>query len=249
MSPVDSFGRSQTVLVLGGNSDLGQAIARRMVDDGARTVILAGRDPERPTDPPIDADTDHRYFDAADTASHDKFFNEVFSDHPNIDAVVIAFGVLHSQGSVDQRPELAVEMAQVNYVGAASALLHSERRLRERGGGQLVVLSSLAGLQPRPSNFSYGSTKAGIDFLARGLARTSQRGNVHVLVVRPGFVHTAMTADLPSRPFAVGPEDVADAVVEALSRRAGVVFVPAILKWVMWVLRLLPYPIVARLDR
>lgn len=247
MSPVDSFGRAQGVLLIGGDSDIGRAIVRRMVDNGARKVVLAGRDTTTST-PLFDAEVDRRHFDAAQTASHREFFDGVFADHPDIDVVVFAAGVLHDQLAAEEDPALAVEMAQVNYTGTASALLHSARHLRRRGDGQLVVLSSVAGVRPRGSNFVYGSTKAAIDFLARGLSRRAAESDVHVLIVRPGFVRTSMTRDMEARPFAVSAESVAKAVVDGLARGDQVVWVPGILKWVMGLVRILPPALVDRLD-
>jgi decaprenylphospho-beta-D-erythro-pentofuranosid-2-ulose 2-reductase len=249
MAPMDSFGRPQTVLLLGAKSGIGQAIVARMVGDGARHVILAGRDPEGLTRPEFDADVDHVYFDAAETSAHRKFFDELFETHPAIDVVVVAFGVLRDQMETEAEPELAVEMAEVNYVGAVSALLHASKGLRDRGGGQIVVLSSVAGVTPRRSNFAYGSSKAAVDFFARGLAASLKGTEVRMLVVRPGFVRTAMTAGMKARPFAVSPEKVADAVVEAMAHRSEEIWVPSVLRWVMPALRMLPAGVVEKLDR
>lgn len=248
MSPLDSLGRPRTVLLLGATSDIGRAIVTRMVEDGTRRIILAGRDPGASDASISGATTEQLYFDATDTASHPKFFEEVFSDHPGIDVVVVAFGVMHDQADVETSPELGVEMAHVNYAGAASTLLHSAGRLRAGGGGRLVVLSSVAGVTPRRSNFMYGSSKAGIDFMARGLASSLETSDVDVLIVRPGFVHTSMTEGMKPRPFSVSADTVADAVVDALARQARVIWVPSILKWVMLVLRLLPSRVVDRLE-
>lgn len=248
MSPIDAFGRPQAVLLLGATSDIGRAIVARMVDTKGGTAILAGRDPKRRQGEPLAGETHHLYFDANETSSHEKFFAETFAEHPRIDTVIIAFGVLHDQDEVDEDPELAVEMATVNYIGAGSALLHAASQLRHRGGGQIVVLSSVAGLRPRQSNYVYGSSKAGIDFLTRGLSDSVTAANVRILLVRPGFVHTKMTADMTPRPFSVTPETVAKAVVDALARRDRVVWVPGILRWIMGVVRLLPQSIVDKLD-
>lgn len=246
MSPRDAFGRPQTVLLLGGDSDIGMAIVERMVEAGARTVILAGRTREGVSE--LDAEVDRRYFDASETTSHRGFFKAVFADHPSIDVVITAFGVLRDQGEVEDDPGGAVEMAEVNYVGAASAILHTVRHLRRQGSGDLVLLSSVAGVTPRRSNFVYGSTKAAIDFLAKGLASSLDDTGVHVLVVRPGFVRTKMTRGMPSRPFAVSPETVARAVTDGLARRDRVIWVPGVLRWVMAVLRILPSRLVDKLE-
>lgn len=131
-------------------------------------------------------------------------------------------------------------MAEVNYLGAASALLQTASHPRRQGGGDVVLLSSVAGVMPRRSNYAYGSSKTGIDFMARGLAMSLDETDVHIMVVRPGFVRTKMTRGMSSLPFAVSPETVARAVTGGLARRDRVVWVPRITRWVMAVLRLLP---------
>lgn len=243
MAALDAHGRPQTVLLLGSTSAIGQAIVRRFVAGRAGTVLAAGRKPTSDLDG-LPVSVEHLSFDATDTAGHEAFFEDVFGRHRSIDVVVVAFGVLHAPDETEIRPGLAVEMAEVNYVGAVSALLHASRHLRRQGSGRLVVLSSVAGLVPR-ANFAYGSTKAGIDFFARGLAASLADTAVETLIVRPGFVRSPMTAHLAPVMFAVDPEAVADAVIEGLARSRRVVWVPSVLRWVMMVVRTLP-PFLAR---
>lgn len=247
MSPLDALGRPQSVLLLGANSGIGSAIVDRFVTGGATRLILAGRHPASGAYPQAES-VESLMFDATNTAKHAAFFDDVFDREGPIDVVVAAFGVLGDQTETERQPEKAVEMAEVNYVGAVSSLLHVAARMRRQGSGRIVVLSSVAGVTPRRSNFSYGSTKAALDFFARGLAQSLSDTAVEVLVVRPGFVRTEMTAHLDPVMFAVDPEDVADAVVAGLADHRQVVWVPSILKWVMVAVRLLPPALVRRLG-
>ena len=89
------------------------------------------------------------------------------------------------------------------------------------------MLSSVAAERPRAGNAIYGAAKAGLDALAQGLADATAATGVRVLVVRPGFVRTRMTAGLPPAPFATTPEAVAEATVRALAGRAHTIWVPA----------------------
>ena len=82
-------------------------------------------------------------------------------------------------------------------MGAVSAALAASRLLQGQGHGTLVVLSSVAGVRVRRANFIYGSSKAGVDGFAQGLADALAGTAVNVLIVRPGFVHTKMTAGRP----------------------------------------------------
>ena len=110
------------------------------------------------------------------------------------------------------------------------------------------MLSSVAGERARRSNFLYGSTKAGLDALASGLADSLHDSGARVLIVRPGFVRTSMTSHLEPAPLSVTAEEVADAVVSGLRRRATVVYVPGAMRYVMSALRHVPRPIFRRLP-
>ena len=242
----DAHGLPQTVFVLGGTSDIARAVVGRLVGRRARSVILAGRDPAGLDNVAAEvtaAGADRVEvvpFEATDPGSHTALVDGVFDRHGDIDLVLVAFGVLGDQRAIVDDPDAAAALAQVNYVAAVSTGLAVARRLRAQGHGTLVALSSVAGERPRRANFVYGSSKAGMDAFFTGLGDALHGGGVRVVVVRPGFVRTRMTAGLPSVPFATTPEGVADAVVGALASGAETVWVPAILRWVMVVARHLP---------
>jgi decaprenylphospho-beta-D-erythro-pentofuranosid-2-ulose 2-reductase len=110
------------------------------------------------------------------------------------------------------------------------------------------VLSTVAAERPRAANAIYGAAKAGLDALAQGLADATAGSGVRVLVVRPGFVTTRMTAGLKPAPMAATPEAVADATVRALAGRAHTIWVPGRLRVVFAVLRHLPRSLYRRLP-
>lgn len=250
----NAVGAVQTVLVLGGGSDIGAAVARRLVTDGARTVVLAGRRPDAYADleqqlRAAGATAVHRVaFDADDTASHPALAESVTGLVGDLDVVVAAFGVLGDQSVDEHDPASAVAVARTNYLGGVSVLTVFGQRLRSQGHGTLVVLSSVAGERVRRSNFVYGSSKAGLDGFATGLADALHGSGARVLVVRPGFVHSKMTAGMPAAPLSTTPDDVADAVAAGLRGSAVVIWVPATLRVLMSVLRHLPRPVFRRLP-
>ena len=142
-----------------------------------------------------------------------------------------------------------VALAHVNFTAAITLCAAVARRYRAQGHGRLVVLSSVAGERVRKANYAYGSTKAGLDGFAQGLGDALHGTGASVLVVRPGFVHTKMTAGLPPAPFATTPAAVADATVKALRAGRRTVWVPAVLRPVFSVLRHLPAPLWRRMPR
>ena len=164
----------------------------------------------------------------------------------DVDLVLVAFGVLGDQERDERDAAAAVAVAQTNYVGGVSALTHVANHLRDQGHGTIVVLSSIAGQRARRSNYVYGASKAGLDAFAQGLQLALAGDDVHLMIVRPGFVHTRMTASLKPAPFAVGPAEVGAAVVAGLRSGAAVVWAPRSMRWIAAVLRLLPSRILQR---
>lgn len=242
------------VLLIGGTSEIGQAIARRLAADGPVRLFLLGRDADglgraaaalEATGCPVSG---HDVVDALDLPSHDEVLARAFERGGAFDVVVLAVGVLGGQAGLDAPPDEATAVMSVNFLGGGSLLLASLRRLRAQGHGTLVVLSSVAAERPRASNAIYGAAKAGLDSLAQGLADGLAGSGVRVLVVRPGFVKTRMTAGLDPAPFATTPEAVAEATSRGLRRGEHTVWVPGVLRYVFAALRHLPRAVYRKLP-
>jgi len=245
----DALGALESVLVLGGGSELAVATVKKLAQERTRTVILAGRDVKRLA--PIADDlraagvttVELVGFDAAATDTHEAIIDKVWASHPDLDLVLLAFGVLGNQDDFDDDPKAAADAAIVNYVGGVSAGLAVAKHLRAQGHGTLAVITSVAGERPRADNFVYGSTKAGLDAFTQGLADRLEGSGASVMAVRPGFVRTAMTAHLPDGPMATTADAVADDIVAGLRRGAHTVWSPAKLRYVFAILGVLPRPI------
>ncbi|WJV46646.1 decaprenylphospho-beta-D-erythro-pentofuranosid-2-ulose 2-reductase [Streptomyces flavofungini] len=248
----DAFGTPQSLLILGGTSEIALATAHRLAARRTRRIWLAGRPSpalEKAAQQLRDqgADTSTIPFDALDAESHADTLGTLFAEN-DIDMVLLAFGILGDQAKDEDNPLAAVRVAQTNYTGAVSAGLVCARALQAQGHGSLVVLSSVAGERARRANFIYGSSKAGLDAFAQGLGDALHGTGVHVMVVRPGFVRSKMTAGLEEAPMATTPQAVAEAIETGLRRRSETVWVPGALRVVMSALRHVPRPVFRRLP-
>ena len=250
----DALGSVQSILVLGGGSDIARATCAALARRRRARVVLAARKPEA-----LDAavaeiraagasSVDTVTFDATDFASHEQFVDSTFARFGDFDVVLVAFGVLGDQPRAESDAAAALEIVQTNFTGVVSVTVPLVERLEEQGHGALVLLSSVAGERARRSNFVYGSSKAGVDAFYQGLADRLAGTGVQVLIVRPGFVTTKMTDGLKPAPLSTTPEAVAQAIARGLERGSTTVWVPPALRVVMSGLRHLPRPVFRRLD-
>jgi decaprenylphospho-beta-D-erythro-pentofuranosid-2-ulose 2-reductase len=248
---IDALGRPQSLLLLGGTSEIALAVARAW-SDAKPVVTLAARPGERRDAAAAGLRADGFEvavvdFDAEDTDSHPALVEQVAAAR-DIDVAVVAFGVLGDEEEAWTDHAAAVRLARVNYTAAVSVGVCLAAVVKRQGHGSIVALSSVAGERVRRSNFVYGSSKAGMDGFYLGLGEAVAEHGGHVLVVRPGFVHTKMTAGREAAPMSVSPEQVADAVVRGVASRSDLVWVPSLLRAVMSGLRHVPRPVFRRLP-
>jgi len=245
----DALGGVQSVLVLGGGSEIARTTVHKLVADRCRTVVLAARQPADLTEVADELRQDGTTtvdvvaFDALEPANHQQVIDDVFDRHGDMDVVLLAFGVLGDQERFDDDPVEAAEAVSANYVGAVSSGLAVAKRLRGQGHGVLAVISSVAGERARKDNFVYGSSKAGLDAFAQGLDDSLVGSGARVMVVRPGFVHTQMTEGMEPAPFSTTADVVADAIIEGLRRNRRTVYAPPVLRYVFSAMRHLPRPV------
>jgi decaprenylphospho-beta-D-erythro-pentofuranosid-2-ulose 2-reductase len=250
---INAVGNPRSVLLLGGTSEIGQAVLRHyaLASPGLR-VVLAARPSPRLDEVAgglreVGCAVETLDFDARDTASHAAVIGKAFAGG-DIDLAVVAFGLLGDAEQLWQDVDAAVELATVNYTAAVSVGVALAARMRAQGHGSIVALSSVAGERVRRSNFVYGSSKAGMDGFYLGLGEALHGTGVSVTVVRPGFVKTKMTTGMDPAPLSVTAPEVAAVVADAVRNRRDLVWAPAPLRAVLSVLRHIPRPLFRRLP-
>ena len=249
---IDAVGNPQSILLLGGTSEIGLAVVEAFATDRPLRVVLAARPSDR-----LDAArarleargcaVELLPFDAEALDTHADVVRKAFTGG-DIDVAVVAFGLLGDNEQAWTDVSHAVRLAQVNYTAAVSVGVALAERMREQGHGSIVAFSSVAAERARRSNFVYGSTKAGLDAFYSGLTEALRPHGVTVTVVRPGFVHTRMTEGMTPAPLSTTPEAVAAITVDAVRRRRELVWAPAQVRLLMSVLRHLPRAVFRRLP-
>ncbi len=127
-------------------------------------------------------------------------------------------------------------------------MIHIGSILSAQKSGSLVVISSVAGDRGRPSNYIYGASKALLSVLGEGMALKLAANGVKVLVVKPGFVDTKMTAAFPKGPLWASAADVGGAIAAAVKAgKSGIIYTPGWWRLVMLIIKFAPGFLVRRL--
>jgi decaprenylphospho-beta-D-erythro-pentofuranosid-2-ulose 2-reductase len=251
---LDAVGNPQTILLLGGTSEIGLAICERYLQNAHARIVLACL----PDDPGRDdavaqmkaagaRSVELIDFDGLETDSHPKVIEQAFAGG-DVDVAIVAFGLLGDAEELWQNQRKAVQIAEINYTAAVSVGVLLGEKMRGQGFGQIIAMSSAAGERVRRSNFVYGSTKAGLDGFYLGLGEALREYGVRVLVIRPGQVRTRMSAHLKEAPLTVDKEYVANLAVTASAKGKELVWAPGAFRYVMMVLRHIPRPIFRKLP-
>lgn len=222
MKAFDFAGR--TVLVTGAAGGIGQAISLAFCERGASVYGLdraAGAEPR----------IQWRIADVAESSQVDSAVDSVSKESGRLDFVVAAAGITRDGVVWKLSDDDWKSVLGVNLDGSFHLIRAAVPRLREQGGGSIVLISSINGQRGKAGQANYAASKAGLIGLARSTAREVGRFGIRVNVVAPGFIDTAMTQPLPDgirqaavQETALGsigrPEDVAGAVLFLCSELA-----------------------------
>jgi NAD(P)-dependent dehydrogenase (short-subunit alcohol dehydrogenase family) len=206
-----------TVIVTGGSSGLGAAVARALSRDGARPVILDRVPPG--------SDADHEVVDLADARAAEEAVERVAARRGGIDAVVCSAGT-DSCGRLEDVPAEEWErVVKVNLLGTAAVVRAALPHL-ESARGRIVTVASTLGLRALSDATAYCASKFGVVGFTRALAAETA-GRVGVTLLVPGGMRTGFFDGREERyrppPDAElnDPADVAAAVLFALSQPVG----------------------------
>ncbi|TPW97019.1 SDR family NAD(P)-dependent oxidoreductase [Mycolicibacterium fortuitum] len=243
----------RVVVIFGGRSEIGVELAVRLA--AGAVVVLAARRADQLGEQVAAVQAAGAAavrtveFDADDTAGHVRVVETIEAEQGPIDTAVLAFGVLGDQDRAEADPAHAVAVVHTDYVAQVGLLTVLAQRMRTRDRGRLVVFSSIAGARARRANYVYGSAKAGLDAFASGLTDALHGTDVQLLIVRPGFVIGRMTEGMEPAPFSSTPAQVAGAAAKALRKGRSGVWVPWVIRPMIFVTRFVPRPIWRRLPR
>src|SRR5690606_5890155 len=225
-------------IVTGASSGIGEATARQLAAKGAHVIAAARRESRlqalaRQIEE-AGGQVETATLDMADGSQIERLVETVREKHGRIDILVNNAGVMLLAPVMRADVNEWRRMIDVNLTG----LFHLTRLvvpiMREQGGGHIVNLSSLAGRIAMPGGSVYSATKFGVNAFSEALRRETLGDRIRVTLVEPGPVATELAEhitdtesrqridDLASRIEMLQAEDIADAIVYAVTRPARV---------------------------
>ena len=233
----------ETVLILGATSDIGIAIAKKFAAENYN-IQLAARKPAQLE--PVKSDIEIRYkvgctiheFDALQFHTHSAFFERL---NPKPDITISIFGTMYEEDDAFDEWELTQMMIDVNYTGVVSILNLAAKYYTGRKIGAIIGISSVAGDRGRASKLIYGSSKAALSAYLDGLRNKCFKDNVHVMTVKPGFVYTRMTENIPlPKPLTSTPDEVAAIVYNGFIKKKNTIYIKWFWRYIMLIIKNIP---------
>lgn len=242
----------KTIVILGATSAVAQAYARLRTEQGPVQFILVGRNTQNLAiirDDLIARGADTSVDIAGDLGVPDNvpaLFDLVKAKADRVDEVVLAYGILGDQDSLQKDMTAVRTLLDVDFVSAAMWAEAFADLFVTQGSGHLVIIGSVAGDRGRQSNYLYGAAKAGLERMAEGMAhRFAGSAAIHVTLVKPGFIDTPMTDHIPGKggPLWATPDKIAQVMARAVDKKRVRVYAPWFWRGILLIVRSLPVPI------
>lgn len=195
-------------LVTGGTRGIGQAIAERLLADGAH-VIVTGTRPDG--DPPTGCD--YRAVDFTDDAATQAFAQDIAG--LGIDVLVNNAGINKIGPFAEIDPADFARIQQVNVTAPFLLARAVVPGMKDRGWGRIICLSSIWGRISRAQRGSYSTSKFAVDGMTAALAAEVAEFGILANCVAPGFIDTELTRQV------LGPQGIAELSAQVPARRLG----------------------------
>jgi NAD(P)-dependent dehydrogenase (short-subunit alcohol dehydrogenase family) len=214
---------NKTAIVTGGTKGIGFAIARSLVAAGASVSISARNEDEvKHTAAELNEIGDGRCVgfvcDVRDEAQVRSFFANTVSALGGLDVLINNAGIgifapVEATSGDDFRAVIETNLCGVFYCCHEAIPL-----MKQRGGGYIVNISSLAGANPHANMAAYNASKFGLNGFSEALMQEVRHDKIKVSYIMPGSVNTEFGGDEPSpeKSWQLQPADVAHVVMNLL---------------------------------
>ena len=219
----------QVVAITGAARGIGKATARALARQGAR-VGIGDLDAElaRETAEELGGSVEAFELNVCDRASFARFLDAVERTHGPVDVLINNAGIMPLGPFDEEDDATTLRQIDINVIGVMTGCKLVIPKMKQRGRGHIVNIASMAGRAGYANAVTYCTTQFAVVGLSEALRAELRGTGIELSVVCPGVVNTELGSGLNETRGVkvVEPEDVADAIVEALRTDRFDVFVP-----------------------
>ena len=232
-----------SIAVYGSTSAIAKACIRIWSTEGKKLFLMArdGEQLEKQKQEAISLGATR-----VETFLFDAMAPQISSEAIECDQVLVCYGTLTDQPQAQNDECYLAQELQVNFLSVTQILEAHSQAMLKRGSGKLAVITSVAGMRGRQSNYIYGAAKGGLSIYLEGLNHRFAGSPISVLDIRPGFVDTPMTQEFKKGLLWANPQDVGNNIVNALKTNQQVLYTPFFWKWIMLIICLIPRKIMQK---
>lgn len=212
----------KVAIVTGGTKGIGRAVAESLLNEDAKVFICA-RDKEelKRSLEQLSAlgSVDGEVCDVRDYAQVDVMFKECVRVFGGVDILVNNAGVgIFGKTVEEMSPDEFSLILETNLFGVFYCCHHAIPLMKQRGGGYIFNISSLAGVNAHPKMAAYNASKFGLNGFSEALMQEVRQDNIKVSYIMPGSVNTHFGGDMPSeeKSWQLQSEDIAKVLIDLL---------------------------------
>jgi short-subunit dehydrogenase len=233
------------ILITGGNSGVGKALAMYYAGLGA-SLAITGRDISRLQETAREISEISgkeplmKALDVKDQTAMREFILEADSKMP-LDIVIANAGISGDLGGGKTSEEIAKEIMATNFMGVLNTIFPAAEVMTKRKNGQIAVVSSIAGFFGLPSAPAYSASKAAVNSYCDGLRPHLKRSGIHLTLICPGFIDTPLVKENPfPMPFIMSADKAATIIASGIEKKKKLLAFPLPMKIMAILMKVMP---------
>ncbi len=222
---MDNFWKNKVIFLTGASSGIGEALALAMAEKGAIVGLLARREELlKEIAAKIEMKGGKARYFAADVVNEKEVSESAENlrkEFGRIDIMIANAGIGgNNKETRDLQPEAVKKVIDINLMGAVNSVYAVLPDMLEKGSGQLVAISSLAGFRGLPKSAAYSASKGGMTNYFESVRLDVQHKGIDVSIIQPGFIKTPLTSGRAAKmPFLMELEDAIPLFINAIEKK------------------------------
>ena len=183
----------KVIWITGASSGIGKALALKFAKENWNVAISARRENILKEISESNENIKSFPLDVTDKTKCKEVFEQIKNHYGNVDICFFSTGTWNPKKEKDIDVEQIENVFKVNFFGTVNSIKAVEEYFKNKNGGIITIVSSIAGYRGLPNSTGYGPSKSALNNLAESLYFDFGRHNVRVCLVSPGFIKTPMT--------------------------------------------------------